>query len=400
MAYIRALSRDVEIHDESRVYQGYTLFAPMFERMAWLVDMEGRVVHYWQLEHPPGVHGKLAANGNLMWLGRGEGAIEELGGNATELVEVDWDGNVVWRYDDPLLHHDFTILANGNVVVLRFAEIPEAIQKQIKGGIPGTELNGRILGVAAAEITREKEIVWEWNSFEHFDPETDVECPLANRLVWGYTNSVDVFPNGDLLLSIRHFNTIARVDRRTGEITWRWGPEQLLGHQHCARVLDSGNVLVFDNGLHRKPFKQGDPHEISSFEASRAIEVNPATDEIVWEYIDPVHLLYTNFCGSAQRLPNGNTLICESRTGTLYEVTYDKKVVWKYISPFTIHRPSIFGWSESKLIFQAHRYGVDFAGFRDKELEPDRYEWVIQKKSADTLTEEERIRKRLAMAGY
>ena len=185
MAFVRDLSRDVLVHDESKVYRGYTLFAPMYERFAWLVDMNGRVVNRWELTNPPGVHGRLLPNGNLMWLGRGEGAIEELGGGATELVEVDWDGNEVWRYDDPMLHHDFRYLDNGNVMVLRFVDIPEDLQKRIKGGVPGTELDGRILGVSVAEVSREKKILWEWKAYEHFDLDRDVECPLANRMVWG-----------------------------------------------------------------------------------------------------------------------------------------------------------------------------------------------------------------------
>ena len=95
MAYVRDLSRDVQINDTAKTYAGYTLYAPMMERIAWLVDMGGRVVNFWEMQNPPGVHGRLLANGNLMWLGRGEGAMEDLGGNTTELVEVDWDGKEV-----------------------------------------------------------------------------------------------------------------------------------------------------------------------------------------------------------------------------------------------------------------------------------------------------------------
>jgi len=401
MAFKRAMPNDVLIHDESKTYKGYTLFAPMMERYAWLVDMRGRVVHYWEMEHPPGVHGRLLKNGNLMWLGRGEGALEDLGGGATYLIEVDWDGKEVWRYDDRYLHHDFKVLDNDNIMILRFVEIPKDIQKRIKGGVPGTEMeNGEILGVSAAEINRKGEILWEWKNYEHFDPDNDIECPLANRLVWGYTNSIDVFPNGDVLLSFRHLNTIARISRETGDIIWRWGPKELIGHQHCATVLDNGNILLFDNGIHRKPMSPGDPHEISSFATSRPVEVNPDTDEIVWQYIDALHTLYTNFCGSAQRLPNGNTLICESRTGTIYEITYEKEIVWKYVSPFVVLRPEIWGWKESKLIFQAHRYGEEFEGLQGKDLDPERYEWFIREKPKEVTDEEELIAGRLSRAGY
>jgi len=39
-------------------------------------------------------------------------------------------------------------------------------------------------------------------------------------------------------------------------------------------------------------------------------------------------------------------------------------------------------------------------GFKDKDLDPEKYEWVIRKKSKETIEEEERIKSRLAKAGY
>ena len=227
-----------------------------------------------------------------------------------------------------------------------------------------------------------------------------MECPLCMRSIWGYTNSVDQFPNGDILLSIRHMNKVIRVDKKTGNIVWEWGPEHLLGHQHDAVILENGNITIFDNGHHRKPLKSGDPSEISSFTTSRIVEVNPQTNEIVWEYKDPMFMIFTNFAGNAQRLPNGNTFFCESRTGTFYEVTYDKEMVWKYESPFILSREKMWGWTESKMVAQAHRYGTDFEGLKGKDLDPDKFEWIIRKKSIETLSEEERIKNRLAMAGY
>ncbi len=393
MGYIRELTRDVEIHDPSRAYKGYTLFAPIFSNMAWLVDMDGRVVNYWEFEHETTNHPKLTPKGTIVWLGRGPDAIEErLTSNSTELIEVDWEGNEVWRYEDKYLNHDYVFLDNGNIILLRYTDIPEEIQRNIKGGIPGTELDGKIYGISIHEITRNKEIVWRWNNYEHLDIDNDMADCLDPRYTWGYANSIDVFPNGDILISMRHFNTIARIEKKTGNIIWRWGPEHLLGHPHCVSVLKNGHVLCFDNGLHRKWRKPGDPIEVgTAFEASRVVEVDIKTNEIIWEYVDPQHLMYTNICGSAERLPNGNTLICESKKGILYEVTKDKEVVWKYRSPFIVLRSLYFGWVESKIIFQVRRYGVDFDGFRGKNLDPERFEWVLRKKSKETLEEEKQI---------
>ena len=117
---IKRITNDVKIYYKSLAYAGYTLFAPLLGNRAYLIDMLGNICQMWEMKHPPGAHGKLLPNGNLMWMGRGPGAIEELGGNATELVEVDWDGNEVWKYDDPYMHHDFVYLDNGNIVVLMY----------------------------------------------------------------------------------------------------------------------------------------------------------------------------------------------------------------------------------------------------------------------------------------
>ncbi len=401
MSYIREMTKDVEIHDPSMTYKGYTLYAPMFGNEAWLIDMKGRVVNYWEFEHITTNHAKFTGEGTLIWQGRGPDAIEDLASNNTELIEVDWEGNEVWRYDDKYLNHDFICLDNGNLLLLRYTDIPEDLQKKIKGGIPGTELNGKIFGISIHEITRKKEVVWEWKNYEHLDFDKDMADCLDPRYTWGYANSIAVFPDGDILISMRHFNTIARIEKKTGDITWRWGPEHLLGHPHCASVLENGNVLCFDNGLHRKWLKPGDPIEVgTAFEASRVVEVDIKTNEIVWEYVDPQHLMYTCICGSAQRLPNGNTLICDSKAGVFYEVTYDKEVVWKYRSPFIILRPEYFGWAQSKLVFQTHRYGIDFEGFKGRDLDPNKFEWVIRRKSTGTLDEEKAIKSRLSMLGY
>ena len=401
MACLRELTKDVEIHDPSKAYKGYTLYAPMFGNMAWLVDMKGRVVNYWEFEHITTNHARFTPDGTLIWMGRGPEAIEELASNSTELVEVDWDGKELWRYDDQYLNHDFICLDNGNLLIMRYTEIPKDIQKHIKGGIPGTELDGNMYGISLQEITKQKKIVWEWKNYEHLDFERDMADCLDPRYTWGYANSIAVFPNEDILISMRHFNTIARIEKKTGDIIWRWGPEHLLGHPHSVSVLENGNILCFDNGLHRRWLKPGDPLEVgTAFEASRVVEVDIETGEIVWEYVDPRHIMYTNICGSAQRLPNENTLICESKKGIFYEVTFEKEIVWKYRTPFVILRPSYFGWGESKLVFQAHRFGEDFRGFQGKNLDPERFEWVIQKKSKKAREEEEEVKRRLARLGY
>ena len=403
--YLRQMTKDVEIYKASKCYNGYTLFAPSFQNTtAWLIDMEGNVCHHWEMKNPAGLNYHLLPNGNLMWLGRGEGRLEGLAAAATEIIEVDWDGNEVWRYDDNKLHHDFMVKDNGNIMILRHEPLPENIRKRLKGGVAGTEINGKITyGVQIREINRKKETLWEWNMWDHFDPEKDLECPFCDRAVWGYTNSIDVFPNGDPIISVRRMNKVIRISKETGKIIWEWGPKNHLGHQHDVSVLPDGNITIFDNGTHRTIATPGVDHIATAvFTASRAIEVDPKTNKIVWEYIDPTHEMSSHSMGGLQKLPNNNYLVCNSGAGIFYEITKDKEVVWKYTSPFSMRVGNnlSFGLKIAKSIFQAHRYSPDFEGLKGKDLNPEQYEWVIKRKDKKATIEEDKVLERLAKAGY
>lgn len=396
MAYIRKLTRDVKVYDSAKAYNGYTLFTPIWGNDTWLINMKGQIIHHWVLKHGLAMHGRLLPNGNLLVLEKGPEAMGEFGGNATILVELDWDGNEVWRYEDPLLNHDFIRLKNGNTIINRYVQIPDSIASRVKGGIPETERLGKIWSCSAREITNEGDIVWEWKNYEHLDPDKDILCPLCPRSIWGYTNTIDVFPDGNILYNFRFLNTVVIIEKKTGKIIWRWGPEYSLGHPHCCSILKNGNILLIDNGLHRKGKEIG----IGDVMTSRVLEVNPKTNAVEWEYRDPnAPNFFTAVCGGTERLPNGNTLICESTKGRFFEVTPEKEIVWEYISPFMVNRPPYWGWTVGGIVFQAHRYGPDHEGLKTKTLDANRFEWIIREKSAEVL-EQERVMSRLEGLGY
>ena len=393
---MRTTEQSVTIYDPTRAYGGYTLFAPHYGKDVWLIDLKGRVTHRWEMEHLPGGDGRLLPNGNLLRLNK---TMREpllfFGSVSGELVEIDWDGNVVWKHEDPYMHHDFYRMDNGNTILNRHVLIPKEIAANVKGGIPGTELRGRMWSNGFQEIRPDGKVVWEWLGYEHMDPEIDIPCPLCPRTIWGYVNSLSVLPEGDIVASFRHLNTIAIIDKRTGAITWRWGAPHELGHQHNPTVLPNGNILVFDNGYHRRTSR-----EIAMIDYSRVVEVNPKTGDIEWEYKDEnVQNFYSGICSSAERLPNGNTLICESAKGRIFEVTADKEIVWEFLSPFYYPWE---GMGLTNLIFKAHRYGYDYEGFRGKALDPDRFEWQLREKGKTIAEKEmkEKARRRLKRLGY
>jgi hypothetical protein len=97
----------------------------------------------------------------------------------------------------------------------------------------------------------------------------------------------------------------------------------------------AGNVLVFDNqGGAGYP-----PAAVGIYAGSRILEIDPVTEEIVWQYTAedsglPPWTFFSSFVSNAQRLPNGNTLITEGMQGRLFQVTPSGEVVWEYHSPF------------------------------------------------------------------
>jgi len=393
----RKLTQDVTIYDSAKTFDGYTLFAPTFGTDAWLIDMRGRVVNHWEMQHAPASHGRLLPNGNLMWQGKGPGSMDKhFVGSGSELVEVDWDGNEVWRYDEIGLNHDFLPLPNGNIIINIFTPLPDDLAKNVKGGIPGTELDGKMYTGVFKEITRDGETVWSWNPSEHLDPDKDAICPMCNRHVWGFNNSMALMGDGKLLFTLRLLNRVCMLDRKSGQIVWEFGEGEAIGHPHCCTALDNGNVLLFDNGLHRYSTELN----LADFAASRVIEIDPKKKEIVWKYQDPLAPnFFSAICSGAQRLPNGNTLICEATKGRLFEVTTEGEIVWEYMSPFTVMRPNYWDWTISATIWQGHRYAPDHPAFIGKDLDPHRWEWVIRKRPKEVSAEEEAL-KRLESLGY
>ena len=396
MGFDRTRFRFVTYRDSRKTYEGYTLFAPMGPGYVWLIDMDGNFVQRWEMGHIPGEYGVLLPNGNLLFAGKViPGPLNDIGGFGGVLLEADWDGNIVWKHEDLYQHHDFCRMDNGNTMVLRWVPVPDKIAAKIQGGIPGTERQGMIWADSFQEVTPTGEVVWEWLSYEHLDPAVDVICPLCPRSEWSHANACFVLPNGDILTTFRRTNTIAIIDKGTADIKWRWGVGEL-AHPHDPTMLDNGNILVFDNGIHRN---------LAHPNYSRVLEINPATGKIEWEYkTNPRHHFYGSQVSSSQRLPNDNTLICEGTTGRIFEVTTEGELVWEFISPFYY---DIEGYGRTNQIFRAYRYSPDYKGLQGKRLDPNRFEWVLQEKGKSEAARsnvlpdvEKTVKERLTRLGY
>jgi hypothetical protein len=78
------------VYKPDKTFHGYTLFAPMRRSSAYLIDMQGAIVHRWQLPYRPGDYGYLLDNGHLLISGQtGKGPVA-FGGRGGILMELDW----------------------------------------------------------------------------------------------------------------------------------------------------------------------------------------------------------------------------------------------------------------------------------------------------------------------
>jgi len=238
------------------------------------------------------------------------------------------------------------------------------------------------------EVTWDGDLVWEWVCSEHFQ-EFGFREDAKNILSrdpnmrpagdgmgdWMHLNSMSALgPNkwydgGDerfhpanIITDGRETNIIFIISKETGQVVWKVGPNydetselKALGWiigQHHAHMIPrglpgEGNILVFDNGGWAG---YGTPNPGSPTGAknalrdySRVLEFDPVTLKIIWQYtpaeaglVHPTdsNRFYSPFISSAQRLPNGNTLIAEGSGGRIIEVTADHQLVWEYISPY------------------------------------------------------------------
>jgi len=309
------------------------------------------------------------------------------------VVQEAWDGAEEWSFseweDHPTrgwvarMHRDMQREGNpvgyyapgqdfvdgGNTLVLAHSDEtrPEISEKAI--------LNDIIY-----EVDWDGDTLFEWNPLDHFDgfgldAETLAEMySLGGDLLHLTSMSrlgVNRWDLGDsrfdpmnIIIGSSGTGVIAIIDHQTGEVVWRVGPDYSAGtpwadlgpiinmhHAHMvpAGLPGEGNVLVFDNGGGAGYPGPGGEWSQYGRDYSRVVEFDPITYEIVWEFSPANGDPLTNSLqglGSAQRLPNGNTLIASGWMGAVLEVTSDNEVVWEYYNSYA----SIF-----KLMYRAYR---------------------------------------------
>jgi hypothetical protein len=331
-------------YDSTKAWNGYNLYSAQITPRVFLLDMDGYLVREWR--YPEEAKGLWH---HVIMLADGSAVIVNM---YNHLLKLDWNSGLVWKR--PLyVHHDVVELTGGTFYAI---------------GVEVWKYRGLIVRFPAIlHLTSEGEEITKWSSFSHldeikqvFDTKSFLDTVLDSMLARGdswlavydeiakrpeifdagasevqydhfHMNTLNPIPAtplgrdderftaGNLLICFRNVNQIGILDRDTMKPVWAWG-EGELEWPHHPTMLDDGDILIFDNGVKRK--------------YSRVIELDPVTETIEWEYVaTPPESFYSYGKGSAQRLPNGNTLICSGDQGRTFEVTRDGEIVWEWLNP-------------------------------------------------------------------
>tara|TARA_B110000483_G_scaffold192949_1_gene229514 strand:- start:2304 stop:3557 length:1254 start_codon:yes stop_codon:yes gene_type:complete len=236
-------------------------------------------------------------------------------------------------------YHDIQLLQNGGYILQAYDSISVNMSEIVSGGNP----NAIVIYLIIQEFDQNKNLIFEWNAWDHLNIADYTNLDLTRlRLTWMHGNSIEVDQDFHLLVSNRRSSEILKIDRNTGDVLWYLGGPNNdftinndsfngFNKQHDVRRLSNGNILLFDNGNEHQP-------PISRVVEYSVNEINKSIN-LVWEFYHPEQLLGLAM-GSAQRLPNQNTLInwgiVNNNGAIITEVDYDKNIVLEIRYPLGV----------------------------------------------------------------
>lgn len=317
--------KSVTVFEPDRAFPGYNLYTSGHFPGAILMDMEGKVLHRWELRYEdafPGVKLEkyqsadfwrrvfLFPNGDLLAIFEGIG-----------IIKLDKDSNLIWATRNRA-HHDLEVLPNGDIYVLtRKADLIPSLHPSepiLEDFVTLLDANGNekrtVSLVECLSNSGYRSILQESNLGAGDIFHTNTVRILSGRASW--------YEPGNVLVSMRNINVVGVVDLEKRTMPQAWVGS--FKSQHDPRLLPNGHILLFDN--------LGGPGG-----KSRVVEFDPVDSRLHWSYSGTrQEPLDSPTLGGTERLPNGNTLITESDNGRAIEVTPAKVIVWEFMSPHTV----------------------------------------------------------------
>lgn len=186
-----------------------------------------------------------------------------------------------------------------------------------------------VTGTVVQHVGGDGSLLFEWNPFDHFAiTDLDAAARTGVNVNWTHGNSIDLAPDGNLLISFRSLGEITKIDTETGTVIWRLGGRRneftflngstpAFAHQHSVRSSAAGELAILDN--------LGTPGE--SRAERYVIDDVSRTARLVQSYTS-VPGVVTQIGGSVQPLPGGRTLVSFGTEGRVEEYDADGRMMW------------------------------------------------------------------------
>jgi hypothetical protein len=336
------------------VFDGYTLYTSEPNYTTYLIDNDLNVINEWYADCQPASMAYLQPDSTLIYPCKQDPLIiDPTAAGGGRIIHYDWDGTILWDWIcdwEYQLHHDIQPTPNGTILAIA--------KEDIDGFMPDVILEIEPDGMYRANL------VWVWKVSEHMgeldNPYTFYEDANYHINDWNHFNAVSLNEFGEILLSSRNWCEIYVIEwGGSSDILYRWGNPQNYG-----RGDDNDKMLEAQHGVNEIPVGYPGEENIILFnnnsrlgmenDTSEVIEFRPPDDYYIedgeaWGPTEPVWTFRDTFYAPKQsgafRLPNGNTFVTVAG-GDMFEVTYDKEVVWEHTG--------------SSNTFRAQKYGMDY----------------------------------------
>ena len=358
------------------------LFAPINSTETYLMDAQGNERYSWESGYQPGLAVYLLEDGSLLHTGNVHSDYFDAGGAGGMVEIIAPDNSVSWSFqyadENVQAHHDVAMLPNGHILIVAWEKI-DAVAAIEAGRDTDLLAEGELWADHIIEVDPQTdETVWEWHVMDHLVQDHDVnKANYADPADepgkidinyvsgkagadWTHINAIDYNAELDqILLSVHGFSEIWIINHgissteaagQAGDLLYRWGNPQAYGRggaqdqqlfsQHDARWIPvgypgGGNILVFNNGDARtRPYSSVEEivlpvEEDGGYSLDDGQTFGPEAAE--WHYqAETEQDFFADHISSAQRLANGDTLICDGISGKFFEVTPDGNIVWEY----------------------------------------------------------------------
>ncbi len=210
---------------------------------------------------------------------------------------------------------------------------------------------GAIVDTAMQEIDIKTGLVrWEWHSLDHVAvSESETSPPKGVPWDWFHLNSIDLEPDGDILISARSTWAAYQLEGGSGKILWRlgglkssfaMGPGTKTAWQHDGRVLPDGEITLFDDG-------SNPPVHAQSRGLRIRLDLKTHTATLTKTYTHPNPPLLSASQGNMQTLPDGNVVVGYGGVPQISEYSAGGALLFDAHLPYTeaFYRGFRFPWS-------------------------------------------------------